>query len=172
MMNSGYRKFIVSVVVAVLTMVATTCFAKVSMSDLNIGGIYFGQSWSEVVAKYGQPIRQEPNAPKGYFDVFRYGNSTFRVLKSKNETIVKMGTDEGCPLATKAGIGIGSTLSDIKSAYGEPDKFITLDAYKYITATYVAGRLENGGEFQLNFQLDRNSGTVKSLGFEIEFIMP
>ena len=43
-MNSGYRKFIVSVVVAVLTMVATTCFAKVSMSDLNIGGIYFGQS--------------------------------------------------------------------------------------------------------------------------------
>ena len=171
-MNSGYRNFIVSIIVAVLTMVATTCFAKVSMGDLNIGGIYFGQPWSEVVAQYGQPIRKESVAPKGYWDVFQYKNSTFMVLKSKKETVVKMVTTDGCPLFTKAGIGPGSTLSDIKSAYGEPDKLITLDAYKYITVTYIADRLENGSEYQLNFYLDRNSGTVKFMGFEIAFIMP
>ena len=44
------KNLFMSVMVLAMTLGTADCFAQVSKSDLNIGGIYYGQPWSEVIA--------------------------------------------------------------------------------------------------------------------------
>lgn len=50
------KKFGVAVVLAIAILASTgTCFA-LKKSDMNIGGIYFGQPIEKVIAKMGNPV--------------------------------------------------------------------------------------------------------------------
>ena len=49
------RKLFMSAIVTVMMLATATCFAQISKSDLNIGGIYYGQPWSDFIAEHGRP---------------------------------------------------------------------------------------------------------------------
>ena len=166
------RKIIVSTFALVTMLVATTCFAQISKSDLNIGGIYYGQPWSEVIATYGQPIDKEPRPPKGYNYVFRYGNSTFTSnYWNKGNYVSHVGVKNNCTFSTKAGIHIGSTQADIQAVYGKPDRI----AYEGRNLYYNTGRepydIGNGYSFdiepELTFRLDKAGGRVIAFWFSV-----
>ena len=115
------RKLFMSALVLTMTLATATCFAQISKSDLNIGGIYYGQPWSDFIAKYGQPIRKEPRAGKGYNYVFRYGSIEF-TANQYGDYVGEVFVKDNDTLATKAGIRVGSSLSEIQTAYGQPDR--------------------------------------------------
>ena len=108
------RKTIMTATVAVMTLVTTTCFAMIPISELNIGGIYIDMPLSEVINKFGQPIEKEQAMPKGYIYTFRNGNSTFSAKPASDNTIEYMDIRDNSIL-TKAGIGVGSTYADVKA---------------------------------------------------------
>ena len=115
------KKLFISTIVTVMMLTTVTCFAQISKSDLNIGGIYYGQPWSDFIAKYGQPIRKEPRAGKGYNYVFRYGSIEF-TANQYGDYVGTVFVKDNDTLATKAGIHVGSSLSEIQTAYGQPDR--------------------------------------------------
>ena len=51
------RKFLVAMLMSMMVMVCGVCSAQITEADLNIGGIYYGQSINEIVEKYGDPVR-------------------------------------------------------------------------------------------------------------------
>ena len=103
----------------------TTRFA-ITKEDLNVGGIYFGQKVSEIVARYGQPVKTVPRAPKGLDYVFSGEAGQFTVSpefsSSEGEIVKGMIIKEGCGLATSRGIRIGATREEVKAVYGSPDR--------------------------------------------------
>ena len=64
------KKLFMSAMVLTMILGTTNCFAQISKSDLNIGGIYYGQPLSELVRMLGQPEWRKPN-----FIKFKYGSS-------------------------------------------------------------------------------------------------
>ena len=55
------KKLFMSAMVLAMTLETAACFAQISKSDLNIGGIYYGQPLSELVRMLGQPEWRKPN---------------------------------------------------------------------------------------------------------------
>lgn len=162
------RKTIMTATVVAMTLATTTCFAMIPISELNIGGIYLDMPLSEVINKFGQPIKKEQGMPKGYIYTFRNGNSTFSVKPAGDNTIEYMDILDNSML-TKAGIGVGSTYADVKATYGEPDDIITGN---WGCLVRYSGGMREGryGECVLSIQLDSPNGRVKSVGFEVIMI--
>ena len=156
------KKLAASVVTALAVMATATCFAEISKSELNINGVYCGQPWSEVISKFGQPIKKQPSPPAGYRYTFRTGNSVFWVKPADNGTVAGAGIESG-DISTKAGIRIGSSLSDVKSVYGIPDDTL----YGGIIG-YSAG-LEGDSEYMLYFSLDSSGRYVARISFGVEY---
>lgn len=117
----GIKKTVLAVV-AMLVMMTATCFAQITEEDLNIGGIYYGQPMEEVVAKYGEPVRKEPRAPKGYDPVFIVNGSEMVIRFFEEKVVFASGK-----LKTPAGIMAGASVNDIISIYGKPDSFDEID---------------------------------------------
>ena len=158
------RKTIMTATVAVMTLATATCFAMIPRSELVIGGVYIGMPISEVINRFGQPIRKEQAPPKGYSYTFQNGNSTFSVKPASDNTLEYMGIRDGGML-TKAGIGIGSSFAEVKAAYGEPDSMY--DSHVLYSAGVREGRY---GECVLEFFLDSPNGCVKQMGFNVIMI--
>ena len=149
--------------IATLAMtVSATGFAQISRSEININGIYCGYPFSEIINRFGQPIDKRDRPPKGYTYTFRSGTSVFTVNSSGMGPISGMSVTSGRDFLTKAGIGIGSSLSDVKAAYGEPD-------YSWNESTnmiqYFTEVEDDHKYFVLLFGLDRSSGSVVSISF-------
>ena len=136
------RKLIMTVTVAVMTLATATCFAMISKSDLEIGGIYYGQPISEVVRIFGQPEWRKPN-----FIKFRHGSINIFITPSGSDTVIQASITGGKHnLKTKAGIGVGATLDDLRAVYGEPDEISS------VGACYVTD-LSDGNQYMLNFSI-------------------
>ena len=116
------RKLILPMIVAAMTLTATTCFARVSMSNLNIGGFYYGQPWDEVVKKSSTIIRQSNNKTAG-----------------KDGTVTGVSTSMSCNISTNKGIRLDLPVEDVIAAYGQPDMIVKRAGQKrtlvYLTDT-------------------------------------
>ena len=157
------RKLLMSAIVTVMMLATATCFAKISVDDLEINGIYLGQPISEVVNRFGQTHAVQC-APKGVSYIYRIGGKNkFTVTSSNNKggNVVRVGIYENCDFVTKAGIGVGSSLTDIKASYGDPDKIENLPNLDVIN--YIGSK--GTDEYWLFFTLDKTSGIVKGFGF-------
>ena len=149
------RKLIMTATVATMTLATATCFAMISKSDLNIGGIYYGQPISEVVRIFGQPEWRKPD-----FIKFRYGSINIFITPSGSDTVIQASITGGDHnLKTKAGIGVGATMDDLRAAYGEPDEISS------VGASYVTD-LSDGNQYMLNFSIgDYTSNKVFHMMF-------
>jgi hypothetical protein len=55
-----------------MMLVTATCFAQISVSELNIGGAYIGQPVSEVFDRFGESARKgSSNTGEAYFWLVR-----------------------------------------------------------------------------------------------------
>lgn len=128
------KKLIILVLVLIMTLVAVTCFAHIPESDLNIGGIYYGQPWEEVINMYGSPFANDAVHKNTYS--FKCGNSTLLVTKGENGTVVGVSTGLVGVLPTNKGIRPDSFVEDVIKAYGQPDRKVTTHPkYRYIYFT-------------------------------------
>ena len=148
------KKLFLSAMVLAVILETAACFAQISKSDLNIGGIYYGQPLSELVRMLGQPEWRKPN-----FIKFKYGSSNIFITPSDTQdTVIQAIFSNGRhDLKTKAGIGYGSTLADIKAAYGEPDYVSS------VGVTYVTD-LSDGNQYRLSLFLS-DKDTIYSMAF-------
>ncbi len=160
MMN--IRKLFMSAIVTAMMLVTTTCFAQISVSELNIGGVYIGQPVSEVIDRFGEPSSQgTSNTGEAYFWLARGSISDYRLIvqssSDRSGYVVVASSGVGGDLLTKAGIGAGASLAAIKAKYGEPDEISGHKGMRQVK--YLAG------DFQLSFYLDPNTETVRTFGF-------
>lgn len=122
-------KRIIMTVITMLAIAATgTCFA-VSKEDFVIGNIYLGQPFNEVIAKYGQPVRQEQSNGYSRYYFINDGNSKWFLVDTTpagDKSVLSVGLNGDIKIATKAGIRIGSTGAELKNAYGEPDECLDI----------------------------------------------
>ena len=97
-----------------------TCFAF-QKSDMNIGGIYLGQSIEDVIARTGEPFKIRPfSSKKSSYDFVKNG-AKFSVIASDTvESVIVYDTATAPDLATAAGIKHGSSVEDVLKAYGKP----------------------------------------------------
>lgn len=109
-------------IVSLLAM-SITCHANITVSDLNIGGIYYGQSEEDVVQNLGQSVRKVPIPPHGNGDIFkRNGSEVCIAFGWKNQTeryAYRIHVKQGNEFVTASGIGIGSTYDDVIKTYGQ-----------------------------------------------------
>ena len=138
------RKLILPMIVAAMALTATTCFARVSMSNLNIGGFYYGQPWDEVVKKSSTIIRQSNNkTAEEYFlsDARAFKTSTWEcyAIRGKDGTVTGVSTSMSCNISTNKGIRLDLPVEDVIAAYGQPDMIVKRAGQKrtlvYLTDT-------------------------------------
>ena len=110
-------KLAATALLIIMSAVTGTCFA-IEIEDLNIGGICLGQPISEVIANYGEPVEKVPDDSDGMSYNFDCEGQIFNVYCIGN--VVSVTVNSEGPLATKAGIRIGSTAEDVLKAYGTP----------------------------------------------------
>jgi hypothetical protein len=129
---------------------ATTSVGDANAVSEGIGDIRIGQSADELEKLMGEPSAKPQGAPPAESRieaVWKYAGQGVTVTLSaagkdeplKVESIV---ADEGCPLRTRRGIGIGSDRAAVVEAYGSmiaPDGvegFVTVDfAYGFLDLT-------------------------------------
>lgn len=115
------KKLLVSFFVCLLLFISTTSYAKVTKSDFVAGGIYIGQPVSEAVSIYGLPRSIKPAVGKGYLYSYGQYDTIFDIHSYDREVVSGFYSQGNNGATTKAGIKYGSSLKDIKNAYGEPD---------------------------------------------------
>lgn len=154
-----------------------------TIEDLCIGGVYYGQPFSEVTKMYGKPIvTKEEGAPKVHFKhSFANNGTTFNVYTGGNYYTKEAGdvfsvvVSGNNGLATKRGIKFGSALAEIKEVYGVPTtiskNYGTNDSL-VIYKTRVAFTAYNGRteykNYRLLFTLD-STNKVKSITYDMDF---
>ncbi len=132
------KKSVLSVITALAIMVTATCFAQISTDDLLIDGLYPGQPWSEVVAKYGQPSFESLNADRSMDYVYDLKSGQF-FLQKENERLTFIAVTSNKLMSTARGIRLGSTKNDVLNAYGNPDKVFD-DNTGNLSLTYLTGK--------------------------------
>ena len=112
----NFRKTIISLAVAILTLAAATCFADIPKSDFNIGGINPGQNMDYVVQVYGKPgdiEKQDPFQIYNYNDLFIVIGRLDGAYKVSSVAIYEKG------LKTPKGFTVGIPFSSVTRKYGE-----------------------------------------------------
>ena len=115
------KLFVLSLATIFIT-VSVPCFAQLPKEDLVVGGLYIGQKFSEVMEMYGRPsgIMKETEDPGRVFSFTEENGTEFNVhiIDDRVAGVELFGKNS---LSTKAGIRIGSTVKNVKRAYGNPD---------------------------------------------------
>ena len=98
---------------------ASIAFAKISDEHFAIGGIYVGQSISQVKAIYGEPVKTD------VFQDYKYckyaKNDTKFNIRFKSNIVDYVYVEGNNGIATVDGIKVGSAKEDIIKTYGQPD---------------------------------------------------
>lgn len=151
-------------IVSLLAM-SVTCYAKITVEDLNIGGIYYGQPASDVVKKLGNPTRMQVTPPAGSSPVFKLGNSEVLVKYVWNKDIqLVWGVSilSGNGASTAAGIGIGSNYEDVIKAYGKADydSVLTHSGLQRYAVSYKIPNIEQGTGASLDFAIGSDKKVI------------
>lgn len=126
------KRFLISmtVMMALLVAVSSSVFAQkmnndagwVSVDEIALGGLVLGMTQDDVAAIYGQPdavIDHGMNMEKGVpCSTWKYGDSLSLYLA--NGYVDSVDTNANNGIQTPAGIHVGSPVSDVWKAYGEP----------------------------------------------------
>lgn len=113
-----------------LLMIASfsVCQASISPDRMNAGGIFLGQSLSEVVSIYGKPVstqRIESLHKEFRYLYGRYGTTfdvTFNGKTAGREFVIAIRVAGNNGIATSDGIKVGTPVSEVKRILGKPDK--------------------------------------------------
>ena len=170
------KRVLMALLFAVAMMASITCYAQITVADLNIGGIYYGMPYSDVTEKLGQPIRMEKTPPAGSAPVFKCGNAEILVhYNHSSQKVNGVSVLSGDGISTAVGIGAGvSTYEDIINGYGQPD----VD-YKYPSVSngiirmieYKVPNVMNGQGAIMGFGIGTDK-KVKLMNYEEEIDYP
>ena len=108
-------------VMVVVSLVATTCFAKISSSQIALGGLRPGVTLEYAESIYGPPKILPINWPNGKPKnapsvVYQFGDSFYCW-----SNFLKIYTDANNSISTPDGITVGSSEADVINKYGQPD---------------------------------------------------
>ena len=152
------KKLLTSSLVTAALTVAVPCFAQITPENMVVGGLYIGQSYSDVMLIYDKPSG-ELKYPAGAGRVFSFvENGTEFNVRFIDGRLASLEVTEKNTLATKAGIRIGSTVKEVKKAYGKPDEEHTMGNeytmdYKHYTGedhTWILSfRVRDGKVFRI-----------------------
>lgn len=110
--------------VLVLLMIAgfSVCQATISADSLNAGGVYVGQSMSDVVSIYGQPTSKfKEDGNDNLQDTYTWKNEKIGLTVLFFRGIAyEIRVSNG--ISTPDGIHAGMSVSDVKRVLGTPDK--------------------------------------------------
>lgn len=148
----------------ILLIITTPCLA-ITKDDLQAGELYIGKNISEIIAMYGEPTNESPLAggPGGLVLTFKQNESDKIIIYTGREKIAVWDFFIlNKNISTKAGIRLGSTLNDIKQAYGTPDREyedIRQNKTPYYLVSYTIPKDEHS-QYYLKFELE-NGHVVK-----------
>lgn len=122
------KKWIVSLLASACLVSSMPASAKVATSDLVLGGVALRSRLSELEAIYGTPTKH--TATGFWYRLAYYGETLLVTIDAKtaeeraNHSLsrvygISVKSQNG--LATPKGIRVGSTKSELRAAYGEPD---------------------------------------------------
>lgn len=158
------KKFTTTIIFTLLLLIATPCLA-ITKDDLQAGELYIGKNISEVITMYGEPTNESPLAggPGGLVLTFKQNESDKIIIYTGREKIkVWSFFILNKNISTNAGIQLGSTLNDIKQAYGTPSREydnIRQNKTPYHLISYTLPKDENS-QYYLKFELE-NGRVVK-----------
>lgn len=154
------KRILMAVLFAVAMMASITCYAQITVADLNIGGIYLGMSEAEVIEKLGQPIRRIKQAPAGgTAPVFKCGNAELVICCNSTAPVESVDLLSGDGVYTAAGIGVGSSYEDVIKTYGQAshDTILTNPTAPLHTVQYRIKNLQpdTDGYLEFHFNSDK-----------------
>lgn len=122
------RKLMLAVVICLSMFTSGVCFARISVSDLSIGGVYLNQKFSDVISIYGKPVRERIPAGYGKIYSFARGASIFDIHVTRDNVVkgVTICGNNGLAMDS-SGIQYGSSLNDVIKYYGYPDQTTSLN---------------------------------------------
>ncbi len=113
------RKLILTVFAVVTVMFSLTCYASLPDEAFSAEDLTLGQSFSDAMEKYGIPVDSRTQNDKSVVHNLRTPNGVIGVRTSDNGIISGLYINTpGCK--TTAGIKIGSSIEEVKKAYGQP----------------------------------------------------
>ena len=172
------KKAVMTVITMLVIMATGTCFA-VSKEDFVIGNIRLGQPLAEVIAKYGQPVRQEQSNEYSRYYFVKEGNAKWFLVDTAptdDKSVLCVALNGDVKMATKAGIKTGSTGSELKKAYGEPDECLDINNNRISTddknyqGPCIVGYEADGWslQFGLSGGKDANERKVMSIAMRVK----
>lgn len=169
------KKVFMSALLLGTLMLSGICYAEIKESDLNIGGIYCGMPFEEVLKRFGEPVRAGNfGGMRRKHYIFNHDGAEFAVTLMMydangkpvydydgkgNPVVAFVGISDhhvfylkgpGSRMLTAAGIGIGATYDEVIKAYGKPDR----DFFNY-----------GGGLVEYYTVIDRDQETRRYLAF-------
>lgn len=186
----GIRKVFMSALLLGTLMLSGICYAEIKESDLNIGGIYCGMPFEEVLKRFGEPVRAGNfGGMRRKTYIFIHDGAEFAVTlmmydekgnpvydyDGKGQPVVAMvgiirdGSTffikkPGSHFLTAAGIGLGSTYDEIINAYGKPDEDYFTPRGGFVEYYTIINKKMEQRRF-LKFGLDENK-RVDSIHFD------
>ncbi|MBR4907997.1 MAG: DUF4309 domain-containing protein [Acidaminococcaceae bacterium] len=114
------KKLLAASLTALAISVSVPCFAQIPSSIMIIGGLYIGQSFSEVISVYGKPVAEREPAGRGMMYTFTKNGASFDV-RICNDKVSEVAVNQINGPSTISGIKIGSTPEEVTKTYGKPD---------------------------------------------------
>ena len=163
-----FRKLAAAAIISLCIFTNGVCFARLSTSDLSIGGVYLDQNFSEVKSIYGNPVSERVSAGYGKIYSFANNGTVFDVHVTRSNVVkgVKISGNNGLALDS-SGIKSGSPLKAVTEYYGNPDRRESAkgeNGQELQVLTYQ--RFNKGILHQLSFYVDSASGQVVTIHFD------
>ena len=124
---------------------------KAPASDLALGPVYVGESWTEAHQELGKELRSATE-PHNYI---RYKFKDMEVVVSDGTVVALVSRDSS--VSTRKGIHQGSSLSDVLNAYGSNYQESDYDSQTYYEYTY---KTKDGVPALLRFAVNNDSHNV------------
>lgn len=135
-----------------------TASTPIDIDDFSLKDVKVGDSVSSVVQKFG-----EPKSKKQKQDGLSYDYGDIEVIINSQNTIINILTDQNA-VSTRRDIHPGSSLNDVKQAYGESynkTDLGDLELYEYTFAPTPQN------SHVLRFAINKSSNTVNYIGCRI-----
>ena len=162
------KRIVAAIFISLFIFTNEVCFARISMSDLSIGGVYLNQNFSEVISIYGRPVNERIPAGYGKIYSFAKNGTVFDVHVTRSNIVkgVKVAGNNGLALDS-SGIKFGSSLNSLMKYYGNPDNSSTYKAKNGRIVHVLSYHIRNKGTTQeLAFWIDNASGQVVMIDFD------